>query len=304
MNYQQIINEVYQQVSKENNSGTLADYIPELSKIADHKFGIYLATIDKTEFYIGDYAEKFSIQSVVKTFSLIMAYRLLGHKIWQRVGVEPSGTPFNSLVQLESDNGIPRNPFINSEALVICDILVSELKNPKKDFLGFINTVSQNTHIAFSKKIMLSEKSVGYRNIALCNYIKSYRNIHNDPEEVLDLYFNICSIEMTCQELARSCLFLANNGKTLASQERILNKSQTKRVNAIMQTCGFYDESGEFSFKVGLPGKSGVGGGIIAIHPNKYSIAVWSPKLNAKGNSYRGMKFLELLTTRMQSSIF
>ena len=304
MNYQQIINEVYQQVSKENNSGTLADYIPELSKIADHKFGIYLATIDKTEFSIGDYAEKFSIQSVVKIFSLIMAYRLLGHDIWQRVGVEPSGTPFNSLVQLESDNGIPRNPFINSGALVICDILVSELKNPKEDFLGFINTVSQNTHIEFSKKIMSSEKSVGYRNIALCNYIKSYGNIHNDPEEVLDLYFNICSIEMTCQELARSCLFLANNGKTLSSQERILNKSQTKRVNAIMQTCGFYDESGEFSFKVGLPGKSGVGGGIIAIHPNKYSIAVWSPKLNAKGNSYRGMKFLELLTTRLQSSIF
>ena len=141
-------------------------------------------------------------------------------------------------------------------------------------------------------------------NSGLANYIKSYGNIHNNPDEVLDLYFNICSIKMSCEELAKACLFLANNGKTLTTQEHILEPSPTKRINAIMQTCGFYDESGEFSFRVGLPGKSGVGGGIVAIYPNKYSIAIWSPKLNKKGNSYRGMKFLELLTTRVQSSIF
>ncbi len=304
MNYQQIINEIYGHVSKENNSGTLANYIPELSNIDAEKFGIYLATTDSREFQIGNSLEQFSIQSVVKIFSLIMAYRLIGNEIWDRVGVEPSGTSFNSLIQLESDKGIPRNPFINSGALVICDILISNLTNPKQAFLKFINTISNDTGIIFSEKIVLSEKSVGYRNIALCNYIKSYGNIENNPDEVLDLYFNICSIEMSCKELSKACLFLANNGKTLSTQEKILNSSQTKRINAIMQTCGFYDESGEFSFKVGLPGKSGVGGGIIAIHPNKYSIAVWSPKLNAKGNSYRGMKFLELLTTRMQSSIF
>ncbi len=304
MNYQQIINEIYKQVSNENNSGTLANYIPELLKIDAEKFGIYIATTDSREFHIGDSLEKFSIQSVVKIFSLIMAYRLIGNEIWDRVGVEPSGTSFNSLVQLESDKGIPRNPFINSGALVICDILISNLTSPKQEFLKFINTVSSNTGICFSEKTVLSEKSVGYRNIALCNYIKSYGNIENNPDEVLDLYFNICSIEMSCKELSKACLFLANNGRTLSTQEQILNSSQTKRINAIMQTCGFYDESGEFSFKVGLPGKSGVGGGIIAIHPNKYSIAVWSPKLNIKGNSYRGMKFLELLTTHMQSSIF
>ena len=304
MNYQQIIEKIFSDVSGEDNSGTLANYIPELSKVDAEKFAVYISTIDNKEFHIGDSFEKFSIQSVVKIFSLIMAYRLLDHNTWDRVGVEPSGTSFNSLVQLEADKGKPRNPFINSGALVICDMLVSNLKNPKKEFLNFINTVSNNTNICFSEKIALSEKSIGFRNIALCNYIKSYGNIENSPEEVLDLYFNICSIEMSCQELSKACLFLANNGKTLLTQEQILSSSQTKRVNAIMQTCGFYDESGEFSFKVGLPGKSGVGGGIIAIHPNKYSIAVWSPKLNAKGNSYRGMKFLERLTTSMQSSIF
>ncbi len=304
MNYQKIINDIYKIVSKENNSGSLASYIPELSKIDAEKFGICLTTTDSQEFHIGDSCEKFSIQSIAKIFSLIMAYRHIGDVIWERVGVEPSGTSFNSLVQLESDKGIPRNPFINSGALVICDILISHLTNPKEDFLKFMNTISNNTAINFSKKTVHSEKSVGYRNIALCNYIKSYGNIENEPKIVLDLYFNICSIKMNCKELAKACLFLANNGKTLSIQEKILNSSQTKRINAIMQTCGFYDESGEFSFKVGLPGKSGVGGGIIAIHPNKYSIAVWSPKLNAKGNSYRGMKFLELLTTRLQSSIF
>lgn len=303
-NYQKIVQETYTHVLTKENNGTLASYIPELSKVSPDKFGVCLSTIDNKQYCVGDYSEKFSIQSVVKIFSLIMAYRLFGHDTWERIGVEPSGTPFNSLVQLESDQGKPRNPFMNSGALVVCDMLISKLNNPKKDFLEFINTVSHNSHIKFSEETVQSEKSVGYRNIALCNYIKSYGNIHNNPDDVLDLYFNICSIKMTCQELSKACMFLANNGQTLTTNEQILNASQTKRVNAIMQTCGFYDESGEFSFKVGLPGKSGVGGGIIAIHPNKYSIAVWSPKLNAKGNSYRGMKFLELLTTRMQSSIF
>ena len=304
MNYQQVIEKIYTKVLADKNLGSLANYIPELSKIDSKKFGVHISTTDNKEFYTGDSSEKFSIQSVVKVFSLIMAYRLLGRNTWDRVGVEPSGTAFNSLVQLEADKGKPRNPFINSGALVICDMLISNLQNPKQEFLNFINTVSHNSDIQFSQKIISSEKLVGFRNIALCNYIKSYGNIENSPEEVLDLYFTICSIEMSCQELSRASLFLANNGRTLATQEQILNSSQTKRINAIMQTCGFYDESGEFSFKVGLPGKSGVGGGIIAIHPSKYSIAVWSPKLNAKGNSYRGMKFLEQLTTQLQSSIF
>ncbi|MBU1096445.1 MAG: glutaminase [Ignavibacteriae bacterium HGW-Ignavibacteriae-2] len=304
MDYQLILHEIYEIISAQKDRGELASYIPELAKVNPDNFGIYLTTVDKNEFGIGDCYTKFSIQSIAKVLSLSLAYKILGEKIWVRVGVEPSGTPFNSLVQLETDKGIPRNPFINSGALVICDILVSQLKNPLQDFLSFIREISDNANVNFSKSIIESERSVGYRNIALCNFIKSFGNIINDPDEILNFYFSMCSIEMSCQELSKTFLFFANNGFINSGNKQILSISQTKRINAIMQTCGFYDESGEFTFKVGLPGKSGVGGGIIAIHPNNYSIATWSPKLNKKGNSYRGMRFLELLTTNTQSSIF
>lgn len=304
MDYQLILREIYEIISAKKDRGELASYIPELAKVNPDNFGIYLTTVDKNEFGIGDCYTKFSIQSIAKVLSLSLAYKILGEKIWARVGVEPSGTPFNSLVQLETDKGIPRNPFINSGALVICDILVSQLKNPLQDFLSFIREIADNANVNFSKSIIESERSVGYRNIALCNFIKSFGNIINDPDEILNFYFSTCSIEMSCQELSKTFLFFANNGFINSGNKQILSISQTKRINAIMQTCGFYDESGEFTFKVGLPGKSGVGGGIIAIHPNNYSIATWSPKLNKKGNSYRGMRFLELLTTNTQSSIF
>ena len=301
MNYQKIISSIYNEIRSKSNRGELPTYIPELAKVNPNKFGVYLFTTKHVHYRIGDWNTKFSIQSVSKVLSLSLAYNILGEKIWKRVGVEPSGTPFNSLVQLESDKGIPRNPFVNAGALVICDILISELKNPKDEFLNFIRNISDNKSIKFSQNTIDSEKSVGYRNIALCNFIKSFENIKIEPSDVLDIYFSICSIKMTCEELAKTFFYLANNGVSLQN-ERVLTKSQTKRINAIMQTCGFYDESGEFTFKVGLPGKSGVGGGVIAVHPNNYAIATWSPKLNSKGNSYRGMKFLEILTTKTESS--
>jgi len=229
---------------------------------------------------------------------------MLGAKLWERTGVEPSGTAFNSLIQLESDNGIPRNPFINAGALVICDILISNLKNPAADFINFVRDIADNPKLYYAPNIAASEKSVGYRNTALCYFIKSFGNIENDPQEVLDFYFNLCSIEMNCIELSQTFLFLANQGEKTTDKKEILTHSRTKRINAIMQTCGLYDESGEFSYKVGLPGKSGVGGGIIAIYPNNYSLDVWSPCLNKKGNSYRGIKFLEQFTTGTGYSIF
>ncbi len=304
MNYLEIITEIYNTVDAEENRGTVSNYIPELADVDPRHFGVYLTTTNHFEFGIGDCHKKFSIQSVAKVLSLTLAYKMLGEHIWERLGVEPSGTPFNSLVQLETDKGIPRNPFINAGALVICDILTIELKNPKADFLQFVHDTAGNSEIKYSEEIAASEKLTGYRNIALCNFIKSFGNIKNNPEEVLDFYFHLCSMEMTCEELSKTYLYLANGGQRIFDKHQVLNSSQTKRVNAIMQTCGFYDESGEFTFKVGLPGKSGIGGGIIAVHPGKYSIALWSPKLNEKGNSCRGMKFLELLTTNTKSSIF
>lgn len=304
MDYRQIIEETYQLIGKEEGFGEVAKYIPELSKVEPAKFGVHLTTIQNEEFGIGDNLEHFSIQSIAKVFSLTLAYQLMGEIIWKRLGVEPSGTSFNSLVQLETDHGIPRNPFINAGAIVICDILISQLKNPKAEFLTFIRDISDNPALDYSPHIAESEKSVGYRNIALCNFIKSFGNIKNQPEAVIDFYFSLCSIEMSCKELSHAFLFLANGGVKVADQKEIITPSQAKRINAIMQTCGLYDESGEFTFKVGLPGKSGVGGGIIAIHPNRYTIATWSPRLNKKGNSHRGVRFLEEFTTGTKLSIF
>lgn len=304
MDYKKILKKVYEEVKSGENSGKLASYIPDLAKVDPEKFGVYLNAVDGGTYGLGDYTEKFSIQSIAKVLSLTMAYQILGKNIWERIGVEPSGTSFNSLVQLEADKGIPRNPFVNAGALVICDILITHLENPKEDFLAFCRHISDHKTLDYSQKIAESEKSVGYRNVALCNFIKSFGNIENDPNEVLDFYFNLCSLEMNCMELTQSFMVFATGGKKFSDGSEILTSSQTKRINALMQTCGLYDESGEFTFKVGIPGKSGVSGGIIAIHPGKYCISVWSPILNEKGNSYRGLKFLELFTTETQQSIF
>jgi glutaminase len=303
MKYNKLISQIFEQVRDSASLGENASYIPELLKVPSNKLGVYITTLNSEAYGHGDFNEKFSIQSISKVFSVTLAYKLIGEKLWQRLGVEPSGSAFNSLVQLEKDKGIPRNPFINAGAIVISDVLLSHLKNPKDDFLSFIKSLSNNNEINYSPTISASEKSVGYRNIALCNFIKSFGNIKNDPEKVLDFYFDICSLEFSCKQLSEQFYFLANNGKTL-NDKQIITKSQSKRINALMQTCGLYDESGEFAFKVGLAGKSGVGGGIVAIHPNKYVISVWSPKLNSKGNSFKGLMFLEKFTTATEQSLF
>jgi glutaminase len=263
-----------------------------------------MTKVDGTHFGIGNHLEKFSIQSIAKVLSLTMAYKILGEKIWERIDVEPSGTKFDSLLLLETYNGIPRNPFVNSGAIVICDILISHLGNAREDFLAFVRNLSDIPDLIYSDKIADSEKANGYRNTALCNFIKSFGNIENEPADVLDFYFDMCSLEMNCQQLSYTFTFLANGGNKIADGQKIITNSQSKRINALMLTCGFYDESGEFAFKVGLPGKSGVGGGIVALYPNNYAIAVWSPRLNPKGNSFKGMTFLEEVTTHSELSIF
>ncbi|MEM9674671.1 MAG: glutaminase [Bacteroidota bacterium] len=304
VDYQRIIENVYAKVSSLEGKGQVAHYIPELQHVDATQFGVHLNTLDGSDFGVGSNQTKFSIQSISKVLLLTLAYKERGDTLWKRVGVEPSGTPFNSLVQLEHDCGIPRNPMINAGAIVICDILMSDLSDPKGEMLAFIREIAQNSKIDFNPKVIQSEKSVGYRNTALINLMRAFGNIENDIDQVLDLYFSFCSVEMTCQELSRTFLFLANDGINPITKQRILSLSRSKRVNAIMQTCGFYDEAGEFTFRVGLPGKSGVGGGIVAVHPEHFSIAVWSPRLNKKGNSYKGMKFLELFTTQTGLSVF
>lgn len=302
--YQQIIKKIYSTILLQENRGKVPDYIPEIACIDENKFGISFTDLKGFTTGIGDFEEKFSIQSISKVFALSYVYDKLGEKLWSRVDVEPSGNAFNSLVQLEADKGIPRNPFINAGALVICDVLLEISNAPKQELLQFIRDLTDDNQIFFNEKVAASEMQNSYRNAAMCNYMKSFGNITNSPDAVIELYCHLCSIEMTCKQLSRSFLYLANEGKTPSTDEQILSSSKAKRINAILLTWGFYDESGEFSFLVGLPGKSGVGGGIIAIYPKHYCITVWSPKLNTKGNSYRGMKFLEEFTTQTAESIF
>ncbi|MUU77054.1 glutaminase [Winogradskyella endarachnes] len=302
--YSKIIENAYKLTKPLKDKGKLATYIPELANVNPEKFGVHLTKIDGTCFGLGDNLERFSIQSIAKVLSLTLAVKFLGEKIWTRIDVEPSGTKFDSLLLLETNNGIPRNPFVNSGAIVICDILISHLENAREEFLEFVRDISDIPNLTYSDKIADSEKATGYRNVALCNFIKSLGNIENEPEEVLDFYFDMCSLELNCKELSNAFSFLANGGKKLRDNKQIITTSQAKRINALMLTCGFYDESGEFAFEVGLPGKSGVGGGIVALYPNNFTIAVWSPRLNPNGNSFKGMKLLETVTTYSEMSIF
>lgn len=304
MDYSLIIEEIYDSIDQDKFTGNVANYIPELANIDPRKFGIHLCSLQNEHYSIGDSDERFSIQSISKVFALTMAYPILGEELWKRVGVEPSGNPFNSLVQLEYESGIPRNPLINPGALVIADVLVSKLADPKKEYLEFVRHLANNNSIQYNEKVAESEKDSGYRNVALASLMKSFGNIENLVEDVLDFYFYMCSIEMSCMELAQTFTVFANHGKHLQTNEQVLTESQSKRLSAIMLTCGFYDQAGEFTFKVGLPGKSGVGGGIVAVFPAHYSVAVWSPKLNKAGNSVLGMEVLERLTTKTEASIF
>ncbi|WAC03955.1 glutaminase [Lacinutrix neustonica] len=302
--YKSIIETAYKQTNLLENKGKVATYIPELANVDDSMFGVHITTLDGTGFGMGNNLQKFSIQSIAKVLSLTLAYKILGEKIWTRIDVEPSGTKFDSLLLLETYHGIPRNPFINYGAIVICDILLSLLDDAREEFREFVRDLSDIPDLNYSDKIADSEKAHGYRNTALCNFIKSFGNIENEPAAVLDFYFDMCSLEMNCQQLSKTFTFLANGGHKLLDNKKIISKSKSKRINALMLTCGFYDESGEFAFKVGLPGKSGVGGGIVALYPGNYAIAVWSPRLNPNGNSFKGMKLLENVTTHSELSIF
>lgn len=294
----------FQKVLEKKNKGEVANYIPEIGNVSPEKLGAYFMDLNQNGYGVGDFEEKFSIQSISKVFALSFVYEHLGEKLWERVDVEPSGNAFNSLVQLETDLGIPRNPFINAGALVLCDVLLSIMENPKREILVYIRDLAQDETILCNEKVAQSEKEHSFRNAAMCNYMKSFGNVHCEPEAVIDLYCYLCAIEMSCKQLSVGFLYLVNSGVHPITQKKILSSTKTKRINAILLTCGFYDESGEFAFRVGLPGKSGVGGGIIALMPNNYAVSVWSPKLNEKGNSYRGMKFLEEFTTATNVSIF
>lgn len=301
--FQNILEGIYQDVISASDKGTVASYIPELAHVNKNHFGIHLRTAKGDNYSVGEHDKVFSIQSISKVIALSKAMALIGEDTWKRVDVEPSGHPFNQLALLEIENGIPRNPFINSGAIVIADILVSHLDNPKVDFLNYVRDLTGDHSINYNTKVAHSERQTGFKNFAAANLLKSFDNLNNPVDEVLDFYFHQCAIEMNCQQLTNAFFFLANKGVCMLKKVR-LSEAQAKRINALMLTCGFYDEAGEFAFEVGLPGKSGVGGGIVALLPDHYVITTWAPGLNKKGNSRLGMLALEAFTSKTKLSVF
>ncbi len=307
MDLQKILEEIESEVKPLLGTGKVADYIPALAKIDPMQFAMAITCNDGRVYSVGCDKTLFSIQSISKVFTFTLALHFYGKDLYSRIGREPSGNPFNSLVQLEYESGIPRNPFINAGAIVVSDSLVSHYKGGENAFnaiLEFIREISDDKEIDVNEEVAKSEMEHGFRNAALANLMKSFGNLQNDVPEVLKTYFKHCSVEMNVQELSRSMLYLANHGTDPLTNKTFITPPQAKRVNAVMLTCGHYDASGDFAFSVGLPGKSGVGGGIVAVVPGKMSIAVFSPALNEQGNSLVGTKALELFTTKTGWSIF
>jgi glutaminase len=302
--YQAILEQIHRDIEPWRTVGRVADYIPELAKVPAERFGMAVVTLDGRVFSVGDAHERFSIQSISKLFACTLAFQLLGDTLWDRVGREPSGTAFNSLVQLESERGKPRNPFINAGALVVTDVLCRRFVHAETALVQFVRRLTGVSTIDYDSRVALSELRHAERNRAMAHFIASFGNLQMPAEMVIDAYCRQCALAMSCVELATAALFLANGGVAPVSGERILDASSTKRLSALMLTCGTYDAAGDFVYRVGLPAKSGVGGGIVAVLPGEMAVCVWSPGLDANGNSLAGALSLEWLTTLTRRSIF
>ena len=282
--------------------GKVAGYIPALARVSPLQFGIALRTHEGEELSAGDAAVPFSIQSVSKLFTLTLAMQLLGDALWERIHREPSGNPFNSLVQLETEQGVPRNPFINAGAIAVADRLVS-LGEAKPRLLAMLTDLAGEA-IGFDDEVAASEAETGFRNVALANFMKGFGKLDNAVSTVLDVYFHQCAISMSCVQLARAAGYLCRDGAHPLGGAQVVSGAQARRLNALMLTCGTYDAAGEFAYRIGLPCKSGVGGGIVAVVPDRLTLAVWSPAVDASGNSVLGSAALEMFAARSGLSIF
>jgi len=304
MDYAEVLQQIQHELRPVIGQGQVASYIPELAKVSPAHFGMAVIDGHGQVFSVGDAHVPFSIQSISKLFTLVMALQLEGDRVWERVGREPSGTPFNSLVQLEAEAGRPRNPFINPGALVCTDILCTRYAVPENAVVEFLRPLAGNKDIHYDRAVAASERRTSHRNAAMGHLMKAFGNLNNSVDDVLDAYCRHCAIEMSCVELARAVTFLAHGGSHPCGQGEILSTSMAKRLNALMLTCGTYDAAGDFAFRVGLPAKSGVGGGIVAVMPGECGVCVWSPALEPSGNSLAGSLALERFTTLTGRSIF
>lgn len=303
---QTVVTEITDEMRKRTDRGQVASYIPELARVDPNSFGLAVIDAQGNVALGGDAETPFSIQSISKVFTLTLALGKAGDRLWKRVGREPSGTAFNSIVQLEHEKGIPRNPFINAGAIAVTDLILSghQPREALGEILRFMQFVANDHSIAIDERVAASEERTGYRNIALANYMKAFGVLDNPVNFTLGVYYHHCAISMSCRQLAMAGRFLARSGRNPTTGHVVIPAERARRINAVMLTCGHYDGSGEFAYRVGLPGKSGVGGGILAIAPGKASIAVWSPGLDPAGNSRLGQLALEMLTKRLGWSIF
>jgi glutaminase len=300
---QPVLDAIAHEVAPLIGQGTVASYIPALARVPADRFGMALCTVDGQRARVGAATTPFSIQSVSKVLGLTLAMQALGAELWQHLGREPSGDPFNSLIQLEHEHGKPRNPFINAGAILVADLLCSAHADPKQALLQLCTQLCGEP-VHYDVEVAASEQAWGFRNAALANFMKSYGRIHNDVDRVLDVYFHQCAIALSCDQLARCFGYLANQGVDPHTGVAIVTPRQARRINALMLTCGTYDAAGEFAFLIGLPCKSGVGGGIAAVVPGRLSLCVWSPGLDGVGNSLAGMQALELFVAKTGLSVF
>jgi glutaminase len=304
MDYQAVLEEIRHEVRPHFGRGKVAGYIPALAAMDPGRFGMAVETVDGRGASIGDAAQPFSVQSIAKMFALMLVLSRVGDEIWTRVGKEPSGAPFNSLILLEHERGVPRNPFINAGALVVADCLLSVSQEPERLLRDYARLLAGNPRLDIDPAVAASERRHAHVNAALAHLMKAHGTIAHDVDRVLDLYCNQCALAMGCIDLARAFLPLAAGGFSPSLGESALTARQAKRVNALMLTCGMYDAVGSFAYRVGLPAKSGVGGGIVAVVPDLLTVAVWSPELDRFGNSYVGTAALELFTRITKLSIF
>lgn len=301
-----VIAAIVEAAARATDRGKVATYIPSLASVDPAHFGIAIVTADGRCFAGGDADMPFSIQSISKVFALTLALERVGDRLWDRVGREPSGSAFNSIVQLEAERGIPRNPFINAGAIVVSDVVLGGAKSSDTilDLLRFLRELSGDDSVFIDSEVANSEAETGFRNAALANYMKSFANLEHRVGDALTVYFHQCALALSCRQLAMAGRYLMHDGRDPASGRAIVSPLFARRILALMLTCGHYDGSGEFAFRVGIPGKSGVGGGILAIVPGEASIAVWSPGLNERGNSTLGAQALETLSEATGWSIF
>jgi glutaminase len=297
-----ILSQLNDEMRRDDDWGAVASYIPELAHIDPAQFAIAVTTADGEVFTAGDADTPFSVQSITKVFTLAIALGRSGDQLWRRVGREPSGKAFNSIVQLEQENGRPRNPFVNAGAIVTTDEILTgrEPRETLAEIVQFIRAAASDDDIHINEAVAASENAHGHRNFALAHFLASCGNLNNSPEKTLGTYFHHCAIEMSASQLAMSGRFLIDT----PNQPRLILPQRIRRLNALMLTCGHYDGSGDFAYRVGLPAKSGVGGGILAIVPGVASIGVWSPGLNRYGNSKKGTQAMAHLARAMNWSIF